>query len=99
LDTENANITDHDTLADEVKANLHVLRVLMLHMIGREADHIDVVAVDEGGALEGIVELLEKLTEPGGLGHAVGHNAVHGLSAGAGDDGLPLRSLGEEVGV
>jgi hypothetical protein len=43
------------------------------------------------------VELLEKMAEPGGLSHAVGHNGVLGLSAGAGDDGLPLWGLGDEV--
>jgi hypothetical protein len=66
-----------------VKVDLHVLGALMLHRIGGEVDRADVVAVDEGNTLEGVVELLEKLSEPGGLGHAVGHNAVLSLSAGA----------------
>jgi hypothetical protein len=38
---------------------------------------------------------LEKMVEPGGLGHAVGHNTVLGLSAGARDDdvsGQPTQS-------
>jgi hypothetical protein len=73
-----------------VKVKLHVLRALMLHKVDGEVDHTDVVAVDEGGALEGVVELLKKLTELRGLGHAVGHNAVLGLSAGAGYDELLL---------
>jgi nucleoside-triphosphatase THEP1 len=47
---------------DEVQVNLHVLRALMLHEIGREVDHTYVVAIDEGGTLEGAMELLEKLT-------------------------------------
>jgi hypothetical protein len=34
---------------------------MMLHGIGGEVDLAGVVAVDEGGALEGAVELLEKL--------------------------------------
>jgi hypothetical protein len=45
------------------------------------------------------VELLKKLAEPGGPGHAVGHNAILSLSAGAGDDGLSLRGPGDEVGT
>jgi hypothetical protein len=36
-----------------MKADLHVLRALMLQGIGGEVDHVDVVAIDEGGALEG----------------------------------------------
>jgi hypothetical protein len=76
-----------------------MLRALMLHGIGGEVDGVDVVAVDEGGALKGAVELVEELTHPGGLCHAVGHNAVLDLCAGAGDDGLPLGGLGDEVGA
>jgi hypothetical protein len=54
-----------------VQVDLHVLRALMLHRIGGEVDRTDVVAVDKAGALEGVVELVEKLTQPGGLYHAV----------------------------
>jgi hypothetical protein len=82
-----------------VKSNLHVLCALVLHGIGGEVDHADVVAVDEGGALEGAVELVVELVEPGGLDHVVGHDAVLGLSAGARDDGLSLCGPGDEVGV
>jgi hypothetical protein len=71
----------------------------MLHGIGGEVDRVDVVVVDEGDALKGAVELLEKLAQPGGLFHAVGHSVVLGLCAGAGDDGLPLGSPGDEVGA
>jgi hypothetical protein len=58
-DTENADIVDGDALADEVKVDLHVFRALMLHEIVGEVDRTDVVAVDDGGALEGVVELLK----------------------------------------
>jgi hypothetical protein len=64
-----------------VKVDLHVLRALMLHKIGGEVDRVDIVAVDEGGALEGAMELLKKVAEPEGLGHAVGQSAILGLSA------------------
>jgi hypothetical protein len=40
-----------------------------------------------------------KLTEPGSLSHAICHNAILGLSAGAGDDALLLRGPGGEVGA
>jgi nucleoside-triphosphatase THEP1 len=61
VDAENPNITSDDPLADKVQVNLHVLRALMLHGIGGEVHHADVVAVDEASALEGVVELVEKL--------------------------------------
>jgi hypothetical protein len=61
--------------------------------------YADIVAVDEGGALEGAMELLEKLAKLGGLGHTVDHSVVLGLGAGAGDDGLLLHNPGYEVGT
>jgi hypothetical protein len=76
-----------------------MLRVLMLHGIDGEVDDADVVALDEGGALKGAVELVEELAHLGGLCHVVGHNAVLGLCAGVGDDGLPLGGPRDEVGA
>jgi hypothetical protein len=73
-----------------------MLCVLMLHGIGAEVDGADVVAVDEGGALKGAVELMDGLAHPGGLCHTIGHSAILGLCAGVGDDGL---DLGDEVGA
>jgi hypothetical protein len=43
------------------------------------------------------MELMEQLTQPGGLSHAVGNGMILGLSAGAGDDGLPLDRPGNQV--
>jgi hypothetical protein len=83
---------------DEVQADLHMLRALMLHGIGGEVDRADAVAVDESGALKGAMELLEKLAQPGGLCHAVGYNTVLDLCAGAGVDGLSLGGPRDEVG-
>jgi hypothetical protein len=85
-------------LADEVQVD-HVLRALMLNVICGEVDDADVVAVDDGRALEGAVELLEKLAQLGHLGHAVGQIAVLGLNAGARDDRLTLGGPGDEVGA
>jgi hypothetical protein len=76
-----------------------MLRALVLNEIGGEVDGADVVAVDESGTLEGAVELVEELAHPGGLRHAVGHNAVLDLGAGAGDDRFPLGGPGDEVSI
>jgi hypothetical protein len=59
-----------------VKVDLHVLRAWMLDKVGGEVDCADIVAVDEGGTLERVVELLEKLAKLGGLGHTIDHNIV-----------------------
>jgi hypothetical protein len=97
-DAKDPNVTGSDTLVGDMQVDLPVLRALMLHKIGVEVDRADVVAVDEGGTLEGVVELLEKLTKPVGLCHTIGHNAVLGLCVGA-RDRLTLGSPGDEVGT
>jgi hypothetical protein len=40
---------------------------------------------------------MEQLMQPSGLSHAIGNGMMLGLSAGAGDDGLPLGQLGNQV--
>jgi hypothetical protein len=45
------------------------------------------------------MELVEELSQPGGLCHAVGHGAILGLSAGARDDRLPFGGPRDEVGT
>jgi hypothetical protein len=82
-----------------VQVDLHVLRALMLHGIGEVVDRANIVAVDEGGTLKGVVELLEKLAQLGGLCHAIGNNTVLGLCAGARDDRLSLSIPGDEDGA
>jgi hypothetical protein len=79
-----------------VQDDLHVLRALMLHEIGGDVDCADVVAIDEAGALKGVVE---KLARSGGLYHSAGHNAVLDLCARAGNDRLTLGGPGNEVGA
>jgi hypothetical protein len=76
-----------------------MLHALMLHGIGGEVDGADIVAVEKGGTLKGVVELLEKLPHPGSLRHTVGHSVVLSLYARAGDDGLLFGGLGDEVGT
>jgi hypothetical protein len=82
-DLEDADITDGNTLMDEVEVDLHVLHVMVLHGIGDKVDRADIVAVDECGTREGVMELLEHVTEPGRLRHVVCYNAILDLSAGA----------------
>lgn len=42
-----------------MKVDLHVLHALVLHEIGGVVDHADVIAIDEGGARERAMKLLE----------------------------------------
>jgi hypothetical protein len=57
----------------------------------------DTVAVDKCSLRRWGLELMEQLMQPSGLSHAIGNGMMLGLSAGAGDDGLPLGQLGNQV--
>jgi hypothetical protein len=64
--------------------------VLMLNGVGKEVHDADVITVDKGAPRRWGLELVEQLSQPSGLSHAVGNNTILALSAGVGDDGLPL---------
>jgi hypothetical protein len=42
---------------------------------------------------------MKKMTMPESFAHTIGHRAILGLNAGAGNDGLPLRGPGDDVGA
>jgi hypothetical protein len=52
------NNTNSNTSMDEVKVDFHVLGALMLNGVGGEVDGADVIAVNEGGRLQRVVQLL-----------------------------------------
>ena len=94
---EYPNIADGDSDAHEVQIDLHMLRPLMLDWVGGEIHGADIVAVDERALGERTVELRQELSEPGRLRHAVSNSPVLRLSAGAGDNGLPLGRPRDKV--
>jgi hypothetical protein len=84
------NISNGDTPANEVKINLNMLGALMLDRVGGEVDRADVVAVDQGGSRQGVVQLQKQLMEPTLLCHTVGYGAVLRLRTRTGDNVLTL---------
>ncbi len=83
--------------ADKVRINLNMLGALVLNDVGGEIDGADIVAVDKCAPRWWSLELVEQLSQPSGLSHAVGNDAILSLGAEAGDDGLPLGRLGNQV--
>jgi hypothetical protein len=94
---EDTNLTDGNLLSDKMKINLHMLGALMSNGVGEEVHGVDVVAVDKGAPRRQDLELVEQLSQPSDLSHAVGNGMILDLSAGAGDDGLPLGQPGNQV--
>jgi hypothetical protein len=94
---EDADLADDNLHSDKIKINLYMLGALMLNGVGGEVHGADVVAVDKGAPRRRGLELVEQLSQLSGLSHAVGNDMILGLSAGAGDDGLPLGRPGNQV--
>jgi hypothetical protein len=94
---EDTDLTDGNLLSDKMRVNLHMLGVLMLNGIGGEVHDIDIIAVDKCAPRRRSLELVEQLTQPGGLNHTVGNGTILGLNARAGDDSLPLGRPGNQV--
>jgi hypothetical protein len=91
-DMKDTDLTDGNLLSDKMKINLHILRALMLNRVCA-----NIVAVDKCAPRRRGLELVEQLTQPSGRSHAVGNGTILGLSAGAGDNGLPLGRPGNQV--
>jgi hypothetical protein len=94
---EDADLTDGNLLSDKMKINLHMLCALMLNGVGGEVHGADIVAVDKCASRRRGLELVEQLTQPDGLSHAIGNDTIFGSSTGAGDDGLPLGRPGNQI--
>jgi hypothetical protein len=92
-----ADLTDGNLLLDKMKINLHMLCALMLNEVGEEVHDVDVVIVDKGAPRRQDLELVEQLSQPSGLSHAVGNSTILSLNAGARDDGQPLGRPGNQI--
>ena len=84
---ENPNMVKGNLLSHEVNIELNMLHTLMVHWVGGEVDHTNIIAVDKSGLVNITQQLLEQLTDP----RAFGHDPILCLGAGAGDRGLSLR--------
>jgi phosphoglycerate-specific signal transduction histidine kinase len=94
---EDADLANVNLLSDKMKINLHMLGALMLNRVGGEVHGADIVIVDKGTPRRWGLELVEQLSQPSGLSHAVGNGMILGLSAGAGDNSLPLGRQENQV--
>jgi hypothetical protein len=94
---EDADLTDGNLLSDKIKTDLHMISALLLNGVGGEVHGADIITVDKCAPRRQGLELVEQLTQPSDISHAVGNDMILSLSAGAGDDGLPLGRPGNQV--
>jgi hypothetical protein len=94
---EYTDLTDGNSLSDKMKINIHMFGALMLNGVGGEVHGADVIAVDESATRRRTLELMEQLTQPSGLSHAVGDGAVLDFRAEPRDDRMSLSQPGHKV--
>jgi hypothetical protein len=87
---KNMEVPDNNTLTDEVKVDLNMLRALVLDRVDGEIDVADIVVVDNRAPSEEAVKLLEELAQLAHLSHPISDNPVLSLNTGARDHGLTL---------
>jgi hypothetical protein len=87
---EDANAPDGNALKDKVEISLDMLGALVLDGVVGEVDGTNVVAVDQSGPPQGVVQLHKQQTKRTRRCHVVGHVAVLRLSARMRDDVLTL---------
>jgi hypothetical protein len=54
---EDENVSDSNALTNEVEINLNMLDALMLDRVGGEVDRAGVIAVDQSGPRQRVVQL------------------------------------------
>jgi hypothetical protein len=54
---EHPHLADGNPITDKMKVDLHMLGLLVLHRVGGEVDHTDVVAVDKCAPEKRVMEL------------------------------------------
>lgn len=73
---QNSNITNSNTITDELEIDLNMLDALMLDWIAGYINCTNVITVDQSGTMQRIVKLLKELVQPGGFGNSICHGMV-----------------------
>jgi hypothetical protein len=94
---DDVNLADDNLLSNKMKINLHMLGALMLNEVGGEVHDANVIAVDKGAPRQRGLKLVEQLSQSSSHSHAVGNGMILGISAGVGDDSLPLGRPGNQI--
>jgi hypothetical protein len=80
---QDAEITNGNTLTDEVEVNLNMLRALMLNRVGGHVNGADVVTIYQCGTVKRSTKLLEELVQSCRFDDPVSHCAILSFSTGS----------------
>ena len=74
-----------------------MLGALVLNRVSGEVDSIDVVTIDNYGAVKRTAKFLQKVAQPAGLSDSIRNDAIFVLCTGPGHCRLTLGRPGNEV--
>ena len=77
---KNLDVSQGDSLPDEVEIDLNVLGALMLNWITGHIDGADVVIVDQCSSTKRCVQLKKKLAQPIRLSDCISNGAILSVS-------------------
>ena len=77
---KNLDVSQCDSLPDEVEIDLDVLGALMLNWITGHIDGTDVVTVDQCSSTKRCVQLKKKLAQPSRLSDCISNGAILSVS-------------------
>jgi len=77
---KNLDVSQCDSLPDEVEIDLNVLGALMLNWITGHIDGADVVTVDQCSSTKRCVQLKKKLAQPSRLSDCISNGAILSVS-------------------
>jgi hypothetical protein len=80
---QDAEITNSNTLTDEVEVNLNMLRALMLNRVGGHVDCADIVTIYQCGTVKRSTKFLEELAQPCRFDDLISHCAILSFSTGS----------------
>ena len=87
---KNLDVSQCDSLPDEVEIDLNVLGALMLNWITGHIDGADVVIVDQCSSTKRCVLLKKKLAQPSRLSDCISNDAILSFGTGSGYSTLTL---------
>jgi len=87
---KNLDVSQCDSLPDEVEIDLNVLGALMLNWITGHIDGADVVTVDQCSSTKRCVQLKKKLAQPSRLSDCIINGAILSFGTGSGYSTLTL---------
>jgi hypothetical protein len=87
---ENFDLTQLNSIPNEMQVNLNMFRALVLNWVGREIHRTDIVTKDDSGSARRMIQLMQQLAQPARFSDTICNCSVLSFRARSRHRGLPL---------